>query len=108
MEVLQRSNYATGPDDIYDIKLAPGKLYSVTGFNSNAAERYIQLHDKLGQPTTGDKPVLVLKASADSAFYFESLRIPWKFENGIWVATSTTALTLTVGDIDMLVCAIYA
>lgn len=108
MEVSQRSNYATGPDDVYDIKLGPGKLYSLTGYNSNAAERYIQVFDKLGQPTNGDKAIFVVRAAADSAFFFESMRIPWKFENGIWVATSSTALTLTVADIDMIVTAIYA
>lgn len=38
-------------------KATPGRVFSLYGFNANAAVRYLQLFDKASAPASGDVPI---------------------------------------------------
>lgn len=105
MEVSQISS--AGLKRVLQVKAAPGSLYNLTGFNNNAAAQYIQLHDLAATPTAGLVPLLVFKAEAGQAFYFDYFRIPRRFTNGIVAVNSSTATTYTAGPEDCFYDAMY-
>ena len=86
------------------IKAAPGTVYLVDGYNSNAAARYLKLYNKASAPTVGtDTPFLTKYLAPQSAF---SIPVPagLQFSAGIAYALTTAAAdndtgALTAGDV---------
>jgi len=83
------------------VKASAGKLYGVSVLNTNVAARFILLFDLNRAPVNGDVPVAVFTAAAGPSnlgLYFGS--VGRAFEQGIAIANSTTAATLTLGAAD--------
>jgi len=82
------------------IKPAAGKLYGVSVYNNNAAARFVQLHDATALPPNGAVPVMVATVAtvANLGLYWGS--VGRSFEQGIVIALSTTAATLTIAAAD--------
>lgn len=79
------------------IKASAGDLYAIRATNSNAAIRYLQLHDKATDPIAGEVPVLSFAIPATGSIEIGSnwLSPSEHFEDGIAFAISTTAGTFT-------------
>lgn len=92
------TNYGTGAT--LNVKATAGNVFSVACHNSNASDRYIQLHDTATTPSTGAVPKLVflIKTSSTTVIgsdFFTTSGIA--FSNGIAFAFSTTEGTYTAG-----------
>jgi hypothetical protein len=82
--------------NVLEVKGAPGSLLEVYGFNDAAsAVLYLMVFDQLTSPTNGTAPVDVFRLNAASSFDI-GFSSPLVCENGIWLAASTTAGTLTL------------
>lgn len=73
----------------------PGRVYSVSIWNSSGADRYIQIHDTASVPADATVPKIVFKCSADSekAVDFQDGRI---CGTGITIVVSTTSDAKTI------------
>lgn len=81
------------------VKSGPGKLYGFQGYNSGAAQ-FILVLDATSLPANGAVPcfpIAVAATSVFSAFFGDTGRA---FEQGIILANSSTAPTLTIGAAD--------
>lgn len=84
-----------------NVKASAGSLLSVYASNTNAAVRYLQLHNKASAPTEGEKPVASFPIPAGTALIPGTLLINNDFFNsdyfsaGISWAISTTGSTFT-------------
>ena len=88
-------------DSIARVKAALGNLFSLVGHNTNAATRYVMIFDQATAPVNGNVPALVTAAPANGDFELKGFeQWPWHFENGLYVALSTTddVLTLAVAE----------
>jgi hypothetical protein len=87
------------------VKAIPGILYSVSGFNNNAAVRYIQTFDVRGDagvPGNGVIPLgPVVLAAGSASFSLDFGARGQEFKYGILVVCSTTGPTLTIAGNDM-------
>lgn len=78
----------------------PGYVVSLTVNNTNAAAQFIQLHDSPTIPATGAVPSVVFTVSG-SADKIVTYVLPGRFfKQGIVIANSSTAATLTAGSAD--------
>lgn len=82
------------------IKTVGGKLFGVSVYNNNAAARFVQLHDARALPANGAVPAVVATVAtiANLGLYWGS--VGRAFEQGIVIALSTTAATLTIAGAD--------
>jgi hypothetical protein len=71
------------------VKASAGAIYSVNGYNADAAPIYLKFYDKATAPTVGtDTPVLTYALPATSAFSFP---VPFGFATGIGFGLVTGA-----------------
>lgn len=82
------------------IKAASGALYSITGYNDNAGDQFIQIHDSATLPADTAVPAVSFVAPAKENFTFNFEEIGRQFENGIVVCNSSTVATKTIGVAD--------
>lgn len=79
------------------VSATPASLCGLSGYNSNAATQYIQIHDAASLPSNGAYPVVSFPASAASKFAIDYGANPRQFTTGIVVCISSTQNTLTLG-----------
>lgn len=84
----------------FQLSAAPGVLYSVSGYNSNAAAQFIQLYDAVALPANGAVPAFNISVPPASNFSIDFGSSGRNFINGIWVGNSSTAPTKTTGAAD--------
>lgn len=82
------------------IKASAGTLYRLTGVNTNAATRYIQIHNTTSQPADASVPAVVIEVPAGKSFTYDPGIYGRRFATGITVVNSTTVATLTAGAAD--------
>jgi len=77
------------------------RCFDIVGYNNNASDQYIQVHDAAAAPADGAVPAVVIVAPGN--FHFA---ISWPegrlFANGIYVCNSSTDVTKTLGSADCL------
>lgn len=74
-------------------KAAAGRIFQVSGYNANAAARYLKIYNKASAPTVGtDTPVITKYLPPQAAFVFDWL-------NGYALGTGI-AYALTTGSAD--------
>jgi hypothetical protein len=78
----------------------PVVVYSLDGYNSNAAARFIQLHDAASLPSDGAAPVLFISVPASSNFALSFGPNGRTFAKGCVICNSTTGPTKTIGTAD--------
>lgn len=77
-------------------KNAAGDLFSLIGFNTNAAVRYLKIYDKATAPTVGtDTPVLTIPLVPSAGFAIDFA--PLSFSLGIGYALTTGAADADTG-----------
>lgn len=82
------------------VKSGSGRLFGVSGFNSNAAAQFILGFDATAIPANGTVPQFVMKAPASDNFW-SSWAPNWRdFRDGWVFANSSTSSTLTIGSAD--------
>jgi hypothetical protein len=87
------------------VKKVGGKLYGASVFNQNAAARFVLIFDSPALPANGVAALATYPIAANAAgtgalgLYFGS--VGRAFEQGIVIALSTTAGTLTIAGADM-------
>lgn len=79
------------------VSATPAILCGLTGYNSNAATQYIQIHDAASLPSNGAYPVISFPAVATDKFALDYNLNPRQFTTGIVVCISSTQNTLTLG-----------
>ncbi len=87
---------AGAPSESAVIKASSGLLYKVQAYNNTADTVYLQVFDSASLPDNGAIPALApqpIAANSFAAFEFATWGRP--FTNGIVVAVSSTAATLT-------------
>jgi hypothetical protein len=77
-----------------NISLDPAILLQCFGYNSNAAQRYVQLFDIAGPVVNGAVPEITIPVPGGNSNF--SVSPQWSFQNGITIAISTTGPTLTL------------
>ena len=82
------------------IKATPGVLFGLSGYSSNVAAQFIQIHDASSLPANGVAPLAFITVPASSNFSidFGVFGIPCFV--GIVVCNSTTGPTKTIGAAD--------
>lgn len=80
-----------------------GHLLGLTVYNSNAATRYVQIHDTQDAPANGAVPRLVWQLPT-----LNTLAASWTpqsryFQRGCWVVNSSTDTTLTLSGADLII-----
>lgn len=89
------------------IKRSPGELINISGYNKNAAKRYILIFNSATVPADASIPLMVIPVDGQNTFSWESGTYPKKFTNGITVCISTTDSVKTIGSTDALFNAQY-
>lgn len=82
------------------LKASPGKLISVSGFNSGPAQ-WIQIYNSITVPADAAVPVATYKVPATSNFAFEWPITGLPCSAGISVSNSSTGPTKTIGAADV-------
>jgi hypothetical protein len=77
------------------------RLFGLQGVNNNAAATFVHIFDATALPANGSVPRVIIKAAAADNFsaYFGSVG-RW-FDQGIFVANSSTLATLTLSTADL-------
>jgi len=83
------------------VAAGPSRLFGFQGINSNAAARFIQVHDSGVPVANGHVPAIVITAAIGGNFSWTGADVGRWFDQGIVIATSTTLATLTLGAADM-------
>ena len=106
----QYPHNATGLANVISLVVAagPARLYGFQGINSNAAARFIQVHDATSLPANGAVPTIVITAAIAGNFSWTGADLGRWFDRGIVIVTSTTLATLTAGTADMWIDAQWA
>lgn len=78
----------------------PARLCGFSGYSANASAQFIQVHNAASLPANGSVPAIVLKAGAAANFGADYNLNPREFSTGVFVCTSTTYATLTLGSTD--------
>ena len=89
------------------IKASAGTLYKITGYNNNAAARFLQFFNATSLPADGTAPAIVLSIPATSSFDFDWGVYGRRFTTGITACFSTTVATKTIAAADMWLNASY-
>jgi len=83
------------------VRKGGGVMLGLLGNSKNSASQYVMIFDSASSVSNGTAPsVHPLKVSADDNFYMEIPVRGMNFDNGIYVANSTTNTTLTKGASD--------
>lgn len=82
------------------IKSSAGKLYGVIGYNSKAADQFIQIHDSATLPAEGAIPKVVITVAPTTNFSVDFGTLGRAFNAGIVVCNSSTGPTKTIGSSD--------
>lgn len=108
--VNYKALYNTHNDGYQVVYTGQGKLIEVIVCNSAASTKYLQVFDATSLPTNGTVPtVATLAIAATSTATLELSHVGGLVvQNGIVVAESSTALTLTSSGTDLLVTTFYA
>lgn len=89
-----------------NVKSSQGRLFRVTGYNSNAAARYLKFYNKASAPTVGtDTPIWTEYLAAQTKFSIDMASL--NFSTGIAFALTTGSPdndtgALTAGDVTNL------
>lgn len=87
-----------GANATRNVKATPGSVFSLTCYNANAADRYLQLHNTATTPSGGAAPALVFLVPAGGQIVIGSdyfTDVGMGFTTGIAFAFSTTRNTYT-------------
>ena len=77
-----------------------GFLFSFSVLNTNASAQFIQLHDSYNAPGSGAIPSAVFTAAGASNLVIAYTMPGRPFNQGLWIANSSTSATLTAGSAD--------
>ena len=88
------------------VKASAGRLFLLTGYNSNAAAQFVQVHDAAAVPADGVAPVYTFVVPQGN-FSLDLTNIGDYFSNGIVVCNSSTGPTKTIGADDCWFTALY-
>lgn len=89
-----------GANATLNVKATAGNVFSIYCYNTNAAARFIQIHNTATTPSGGAAPVLSYLIPATGAVFIDSSSLGeggTAFSTGIAFAFSTTATTYTAG-----------
>lgn len=70
-----------------EVKAAPGTVYSIQAFNTNAAARYVRLYNQTGAPGSGDAANIVWRGMVPGNTAVGGFNIPLGGSKGIACAT---------------------
>lgn len=74
------------------VRQGPVRLFSIGIYNPAAAATFVQLFDTLAAPTVGTTvPILQFGLNTLTARDVVAPPDGWLFQNGLWIAASTTA-----------------
>ena len=76
-------------------KTSPGSVYGLLGFNNNLVPGFIQLHNRVTPPVSGNIPVNILFVGPQNNFYLDGGKFGMYFSSGIVWAHSTTPTVYT-------------
>jgi hypothetical protein len=79
------------------VKASAGTLYTITGYNSNTAAQFIQIHDSATLPADTAVPKVIFMVPGSSNFSFDVGPYGRSFTTGITICNSTTGPTKTIG-----------
>lgn len=83
------------------VKSGPGVLFGFSGYSSNVAGQFIQVHDSATVPADGAVPVMVISLGTAASNFSAYFALPGRtFLYGIVLCNSSTAPTKTVGSAD--------
>lgn len=82
------------------IKASAGTLFGISGYSSNVATQFIQLHDAASLPANGAAPVITFLVPATSPFSIDFGVYGRRFATGIVICNSTVGPTKTIGAAD--------
>ena len=88
-------------------KASAGTLLGFAGVSLSASDQYIQIHDLAAVPGDGAIPIFCVKANAADNFFLDLSKWGITMSNGIVIANSSTAATLTIGPADCLFYVLY-
>lgn len=88
------------------VKASAGRLFLLTGYNSNAATQFIQIHDAAAVPADTAVPVYTF-AVPQGNFSLDLTNVGDYFSTGIVVCNSSTGPTKTIGADDCWFVALY-
>lgn len=88
------------------VKASAGRLFLLTGYNSNAATQFVQVHDAAAVPSDTAVPVYTF-AVPQGNFSLDLTNVGDYFTNGIVVCNSSTGPTKTIGADDCWFVALY-
>lgn len=89
------------------IKASAGTLYKLTGYNNNAAVRFLQVANLAALGADGTVPAFVYAVPANSSFDISFGSFGRRFSTGIVACFSTTVATKTIAAADMWLNASY-
>lgn len=78
------------------VRATAGRLYQATITNTSATAYFIQFHDKATAALTGESPIWFRRLTASSETFVNFDPFGLYFANGISIAISSTASTLTM------------
>jgi hypothetical protein len=82
------------------VSTIPATLYGISGYNSAATVKFIQLHDSATAAAEGATPVYSITVPATSNFNIDFGFYGMSFLNGVYACNSSTAPTKTIGAAD--------
>jgi len=89
------------------VKASAGTLYRISGYNNNAAVRFLQIANLAALGADGTVPAVVLAIPAQSSFEYVWPVYGRRFSTGITICFSTTVATKTIAGADMWLNASY-
>lgn len=89
------------------VSTVPCKLYTISGVNNNAAQRYIQVHNKAALPVNGTVPIFSFPVGTGQYFSFD-ISFQGADLDAVTLANSTVVDALTLGSADCAFQAIIA
>lgn len=85
------------------LKTSRGRILYLNAYNNNAAVRYLMLFDATALPANGTTPLLMQAMTATASIPKELAFPPegMTFTNGLVIAVSSTAASLTLAGADL-------